>query len=518
MGEFGVDPAQNPRTPRNILEENMNDRNRKHPRYGKKKYSLATIAIAAACVLAVLVGLAMVISLDLELTMAGEKEITLEYGQQYKEPGVTATSGGKDLEVTAEGTVDVKKLGTYQITYSAQYLWLSKSVQRTVHVVDTVAPVITLQTKPDHITLPGADYVEEGFAASDNYDGDITDQVTTSFDSEKGVMVYTVQDSSGNETRVERVIKYSDPVPPEIILAGDTQITIQAGNTYTEPGYTATDNVDGDITDKVQVEGSVNTNRAGTYTITYSVTDSYGNTTKVTRTVTVKAASQPDQVTPSGKVIYLTFDDGPSKYTSKLLDVLEQYGVKATFFVCDRGTNLNKLMKDIVDGGHSIGIHSVTHDYASIYSNVDAFIKDLTDMGDIIYANTGVRTKLMRFPGGSSNGISKQYCKGIMTELVQIVRDMGYQYFDWNVDSDDAGAAKTAEEVFNNVCFGKNNGQSGAWSGCEDVKNAVVLQHDIKEYSVDAVEKIIQWGLANGYTFKALDMTSPAAHHGTLNN
>jgi len=359
--------------------------------------------------------------------------------------------------------------------------------------------------------------VEEGYAASDNYDGDITDKVTTSFDAEKGVMVYTVQDSSGNETRVERVIKYTDPVPPEIILSGDAQITIQAGSSYKEPGYTAKDNVDGDITDKVQVEGSVNANRAGTYTITYSVTDSYGNATKVTRTVTVKAAPQQEPVSPGGKVIYLTFDDGPSQYTTKLLGVLEQYNVKATFFVCDRGTKLNKLMKDIVDGGHSIGIHSVTHDYPSIYSSVDAFIKDLTGMGDIIYANTGVRTKLMRFPGGSSNGVSAKYCPGIMTELVQVVRDMGYQYFDWNVDSDDAYQAKTADEVFNNVCFGKKTA-SGSWAGCEDVKNAVVLQHDIKSYSVDAVERIIQWGLANGYEFKALDMTSPAAHHGKLNN
>ena len=252
----------------------MNDRNRRKPRYGKRKYSLATIAIAAAGVLAVLLGLAAILSVDLELTMAGEQEITLEYGQQYKEPGAKATTGGKELEVTVEGAVDATKLGTYQITYSAEYLWLSKSVQRTVHVVDTVAPVITLQTKPDHITLPGAAYEEEGYAASDNYDGDITDKVVTSFDAERGVMVYTVQDSSGNETTVERVIEYTDPVPPEIILEGDSEITIQAGSSYTEPGYKATDNVDGDITDKVQVEGTVNNNRAGTYTITYTVTDS----------------------------------------------------------------------------------------------------------------------------------------------------------------------------------------------------------------------------------------------------
>ena len=245
----------------------MNERNRKRPRYGKK-YPLPTIAVAAGCILLALILLAVFLSVRLDLTLNGAQEVTVEYGDQYKELGATAKSGNKDLEVTVEGTVDVRTLGTYQITYSAEHLWLSKSVQRTVHVVDTVAPIITLQTKPDHITLPGADYVEEGYAASDNYDGDITDQVTTAFDAEKGVMVYTVKDSSGNETRVERVIRYSDPTPPEITLTGDSEITIQAGDSFTEPGYTAKDNVDGDITDKVQVEGSVNANRAGTYTIT----------------------------------------------------------------------------------------------------------------------------------------------------------------------------------------------------------------------------------------------------------
>lgn len=479
----------------------MNEKNRRRPRYGKKRFPLTTVAIAAGCILLALVGLAMVVSIDLELTMAGEQEIALEYGQQYKEPGATAKSGNKELEVTVEGTVDVTKLGTYQITYSAQYLWLSETVQRTVHVVDTVAPVITLQTKPDHITLPGADYVEEGYAASDNYDGDITDKVTTSFDKEKGIMVYTVKDSSGNETRVERVIEYTDPVPPEITLVGDAQITIQAGSSYKEPGYTAKDNVDGDITGKVQVEGSVNANRAGTYTVTYTVTDSYGNTTKVTRTVTVKAASQPDQVTPGGKVIYLTFDDGPSKHTQTLLDVLAKYNVKATFFVVNTGYQMNKMLNAIVDAGHSIGMHSVTHDYDEIYASEDAFFKDLYGMQKIIKDATGVTTTLMRFPGGSSNMVSK-FNKGIMTRLTQAVTDQGFQYFDWNVSSGDAGGTKDTNQIIKNVT-----------SGISGKKSAVVLQHDLYSYSVAAVEEIIQWGLANGYTFQGLTPNSPTCHH-----
>ena len=112
---------------------------------------------------------------------------------------------------------------------------------------------------------------------------------------------------------------------------------------------------------------------------------------------------------------------------------------------------------------------------------------------------------MVRFPGGSSNTVSR-FSPGIMTYLTQAVQDCGFQYFDWNVDSVDAGGAKTAKEVFENVIGAVQN---------RDV--SVVLQHDIKGFSVEAVYRILAWGLDNGYTFLPLDMTSPAAHHGVNN-
>lgn len=114
---------------------------------------------------------------------------------------------------------------------------------------------------------------------------------------------------------------------------------------------------------------------------------------------------------------------------------------------------------------------------------------------------------MVRFPGGSSNMISANYDGGIhiMSILVDEFEKRGYQYYDWNVDSDDAGSATTADEVYNNVVSTLKEGSS------------VVLQHDIKEYSVDAVERIIQYGQANGYTFDKLTPSSPKAHHGVNN-
>jgi hypothetical protein len=113
---------------------------------------------------------------------------------------------------------------------------------------------------------------------------------------------------------------------------------------------------------------------------------------------------------------------------------------------------------------------------------------------------------LTRFPGGSSNTISANYNKGIMTRLTKKLPELGYQYFDWNVDSNDAGGAKDADEVFKNVTEGVAKRQ-----------NSVVLQHDTKSFSIDAVERIIAWGLCNGYTFAPLNHDSPTSHHGVWN-
>ena len=236
----------------------------------------------------------------------------------------------------------------------------------------------------------------------------------------------------------------------------------------------------------------------------YTVTDSYQNVATVTRNVQVTAQPRPETVWPEGKTIYLTFDDGPGPYTSQLLDVLDRYGVKATFFVTDSG--YDQAMKEIVDRGHSIGIHTVSHRYDEIYASPEAYFGDLMQMQDIIYRNTGVKTTLLRFPGGSSNEISRRSCEGIMTTLVEAVQDAGFQYFDWNVDSNDAGGARKSQQVFDNVVAGVKN-----------ARVSMVLQHDIHAFSVEAVEDILAWGLDHGYTFRAIDPTSPGFHHGVHN-
>lgn len=473
--------------------------------------------LAVCLILAILAAAAWLIvfrinRFTLSVYLIGDEDITLEYGETYQEAGAWVQLRGtlfcrdgitpENIQLQISGDVKDDTLGTYTVTYSADHLGFYGEARRTVHIVDTEPPVITLAEETTDTTVQGVIYEEPGYTAFDNYDGDITDRVLLTHS--MGRITYVAIDSSGNMTYTDREVPYYDPILPEIYLEGGETFRIPTGRKYAEPGFTAEDNLDGDLTESVTVSGTVDWLHPGIYPITYRVTDAYGNERIVTRNVEVTAAPRPATQWPSDKTVYLTFDDGPGPYTERLLDILDQYGVKATFFVVD--SEYRYLFKEIVNRGHSIGIHSVTHDYASIYSGPEAYFEDLYTMQQIIYEETGVLTTLMRFPGGSSNTVSCKLSEGIMTYLSEAVRDAGFQYFDWNVDSDDAGKTYTTKNVRRNVLDGI--AQTGI---------ALVLQHDVYDYSVNAVEDILCWGLDNGYSFLPLSPDSPGFHH-DLNN
>ena len=496
------------------------------------------------CVLAlalVTVGAAAIRAWDgngrLRVELTGEQEIYLKYGNEFTEPGVAAvlTMDGQttSVPVETEGTVDTNRIGVYPIKYTAEAEGHIATHYRYVHVVDDQAPVINLREDPNSFTLTNEKYREEGFSAEDDYDGDLTEKVVRR--EVDGKVIYTVSDTSGNTTTVTRTIRYLDPNVPEISFVGGQMAFIMAGEHYVEPGYTATDLVDGDVTASVEVIGAVDNLTSGVYSLQYTVTNSQGLTANRTRTVYViprpenseeeeeETETPPETgpgnllpeleidiptggtvIEPNGKTIYLTFDDGPSEHTARLLDILNKYGVKATFFVVS-GSHHDMITRAHQEG-HAIGIHAYEHRYSKLYASDEAFYADLNEMQDLIVELTGEKTMLTRFPGGSSNTVSSAYNKGIMTRLTKSLREKGYQYFDWNVDSNDAGGAQTADEVFENVT-----------KGVEKYTNSVVLQHDTRGFSVDAVERIIAWGLCNGYTFRALDINSPGCHHGVNN-
>lgn len=294
----------------------------------------------------------------------------------------------------------------------------------------------------------------------------------------------------------EHTYKVVDTLDPEISLVGEKDIIVYKREDFVDPGVIAMDNYDGDLTSSVTssyIETSPNS-----FDVLYSVVDSSGNSATTSRTVTIKAGT-----------VYLTFDDGPSlDITPKILDILKEKNVTATFFVVGFGDSKIPIIQRMLEEGHTIGLHGNSHEYAKIYKSLDVLMDNFYKVESLVSdATGGYSSKFIRFPGGSSNTISKSACPGIMSEAVKYVEEQGYTYFDWNVDSRDAGGAKTAEDVFNNVINGISTG------------NNIVLMHDSSghKYTLDALESIIDYCINNHYEVKAIDSTTKPIHHKTAN-
>lgn len=429
-----------------------------------------------------------------------EKDLTLPVGEKYVEPGYKANKLFKNLndQVKIVSNINPNKIGKYEVVYSLKYKDKEYQKIRKVKIVDTEKPQIILKGNKNTFVCANKTYEEEGFIATDNYDGVITDRV--SIKNEKSKITYTVTDSSGNKATVYRNIKYGDVTKPKITI-GEKVVKIKIGHPYYDGDYSATDNCDGDISKNVKIYGKVDTTKEGTYKLKYEVTDANNNKTIATKTFKVGNFNE--------KIIYLTFDDGPSyNITPKILDVLKEKNVKATFFVI--GTKIDALghiTKRAYNEGHSIGLHSFTHDYQKIYQSEDNFWNDIGIIREKVFNITGHYAKIIRFPGGSSNTISRRYQSGIMTSLTKSVTDKGYIYFDWNVSSGDAGGTKDPVKIYKNVTANLKSGDN------------IVLMHDVdaNEGTLNALSKIIDYGQKQGYTFEKITENTEPYHH-TVNN
>ena len=251
-----------------------------------------------------------------------------------------------------------------------------------------------------------------------------------------------------------------------------------------------------------------NSHKTGSYTIIYKVTDLSNNQTLFKRQVkVVEKLEIGTSIESNEKIVYLTFDDGPSEYTKKIMDILAKYNAKATFFVTGRNQKYNYLIKDAYNAGHTIGLHTYSHDYQTVYSSVEAYFDDLNKVGQMVKNEIGFVPHYIRFPGGSSNTISRKYCQGIMSTLTKEVIEKGYQYYDWNGDSTDASG--------NHVAVDKliRNGTL-----CHD-NNVMILCHDTqaKDTTVQALPAIIEHYRNLGYTFKGIDDTTYTPQQGVNN-
>ena len=452
----------------------------------KKKYLILLIVLV---LLGIAVGVYEFLILP-QIHLKGSKRMIIDYQGKYSEKGYSATFLGKDVtkDVTITGKVNEKKLGTYKIVYEVDKGILRHKVTRVVEVKDREAPKVNIDSSDIHL-CPGDDVVPEKVEAVDNYDGDLTNKVADPIISaDKSMITYLVSDSSGNTTKVAKKIIYEDKEAPVMTLNGNDPMTVFVGGEFKDPGVSITDNCDKEIESKVKVNGSVDMNMIGEYTLTYTSEDKYGNKAELTRKVVVRKNSG---------IIYLTFDDGPNSGTTNvILDILKEEGVKATFFVTGYGPD--ELIKREFDEGHTVALHTNVHDYATVYASVDAYFNDLYAIQERVKRITGQESKVIRFPGGSSNTVSRKYCSGIMSTLVQEVQNRGFKYYDWNVSSGDAGSTTLASGVYSNVVNGLNPNRSN-----------MVLMHDIKSYTRDALRDIIRYGKANGYVFERITTDTP---------
>jgi peptidoglycan/xylan/chitin deacetylase (PgdA/CDA1 family) len=188
-----------------------------------------------------------------------------------------------------------------------------------------------------------------------------------------------------------------------------------------------------------------------------------------------------DKENMKSKKVYLSFDDGPSQYTGDILDILAKYNEKATFFVIGKTDEYSKSMyQRIVNEGHTLGIHSYSHVYQTIYKSLEDFDKDFTKLSDLLYDTTGYLPHIYRFPGGSGNDVSK-----IKTsKIIEYLNKKNIIYFDWNVVNGDAtGNLLTPEELYYNVIKGININNT-----------SIVLMHDTdtKENTVKSLEPILK--------------------------
>ncbi len=198
----------------------------------------------------------------------------------------------------------------------------------------------------------------------------------------------------------------------------------------------------------------------------------------------------------SKKYAYLTFDDGPSKNTIKILDFLKANGIKATFFVVGDPSQ-EATYRRIFDEGHTLAVHSYTHKFHEIYKSVDIFMADIHKLSDLIQEITGVKPTIFRFAGGSNNSMSKRYNgKDIMPEIISQIEQEGFIYYDWNVDSTDAQTGTQDVQIIIDSVL----------EGAKDKNHAIILMHDtsVKGTTVEALPQIVEGLKKQGFLFKEI--------------
>ncbi len=470
----------------------------KSRRFLRNKKKIIAVGIAMILMLIILILSLLVPKIKFEYE--GKTIQNINLGEDYSLLKVKAYYQNffekKELTIKTSDNVNPDKVGRYFITFEASFNGKKKKIIQVVNVIDNVKPEITIN---GNVTVcKNGENINFNATATDNYDGDITDKIKYRVSGE--VVYLTVEDSSGNKTEIKSSLKYLNNEKPTITLNSSETIYLNLNEKYEEYGAVAKDSCDGDISKNIKISGNVDASKEGEYEIKYEIKDSDGNSTSKTRRVVVLSKEDDPKNYVTDGTIYLTFDDGPGKYTAEILDILAKNNIKATFFVTGQFPKYYDLITREYNEGHTIGIHTYSHKW-NIYSSVETYLDDFNKIETIIYEKTGMHPKYFRFPGGSSNTVSRNYCDKIMTNLAKVMEDKGYTYFDWTFDSCDTCKNNSKEDILKMVkTYLKGNG------------DYIILMHDIKENTKKALPEVIEYAKSRGYVFKAIDENTPVKH------
>lgn len=316
---------------------------------------------------------------------------------------------------------------------------------------------------------PNTEYEEEGATAHFlgtrlrvTIDGTVNSNIGKTY-----LIYYAARNPLGIVRKIKRTVIVRDRNKPVLTLRGNKTMVLKQGSSYKEPGYQALDPEEGDISHKVIVKKTLNTNKIGISNITYMVTDRSGNKASMTRTIRVipkvltyldeydkldntsrgwghgnkkdhkrpQADVAPEVLKPYSayymgadeQVIYLTLDEGANdNYVKEIMDVLREKKVRATFFLCRKYMADNKaLIRQMVKDGHIVGNHTSHHKMMPTLANkeqYDTYRKEITDTADTFREITGREMpKVYREPAGEWSYRS-----------LRMVQDMGYRTYFWS--------------------------------------------------------------------------------------
>lgn len=472
--------------------------NRKHRRLTRK----GKITIAALVLCTIIAGSTIFYFKTRPLIVFYHRAINVEINTAFDPYAqIKKIRQGKMDEVQADTSqIDLKKLGQYQ----ALYHYHDHTYTLKIKVVDTTPPIFETQPGETDCGVP----VDPTTLIKNVQDATKTSarlKKKYHFDKE-GEMEVTVvvSDESGNESEQNVKVKVLPKDTEAPVITAEKVITLQQGATFNPlESVEIKDNQDPHPAMEM-IKNEVDTSKLGSYEVVINGKDRSGNESTFKQTIQiVEKISIGSEKSNGHNIVYLTFDDGPSYNTPKILDILDHYQIKATFFVTGNSPDYNDNILRAYQSGHTIGLHTYSHDYEKIYQSKTAYFKDLNQIGQMVEEIIGFRPHYIRFPGGSSNTVSKNYQKNIMTELSQDVIDRGYQYYDWNVTSSDAdGNNIDVDEIISS-------------STIYDSGNLIILMHDGrgKDTTVEALPQIIEYYQNLGFRFSAITDESYTCHH-----